>query len=95
MMKVQQTATGLVFERQPPDAAELVRQGGFTYAAASAASIRDTLDTKSVKELEAIGATYPAHRSHSSIAYPIVGDYRTGLVAALIPAIEAGNITLS
>lgn len=96
-MKVQQTATGLVFEFQPPDAAERVRQGGYSYVDASAVGVRETLLAMTAGQLKALGAQHTAFRLNApaTSVHGMNQSERDYLVDALIPAIEAGAISLS
>ncbi|HEY4303009.1 MAG TPA: hypothetical protein VGM82_00975 [Gemmatimonadaceae bacterium] len=97
VMKLQQTATGLVFEFSPPDAREYVKQGGWSYAPASTTSVRETLAGMSTAQLQALATQYPAFRTGAA-ALSVQGVHQSEhdyLVDALIPSIQNGHITLS
>jgi hypothetical protein len=86
-MKISQTATGLIFERYPPDAAEMVKSGAFTYVAAATASIRDTLQTKTRAQLVAAAVSAGRVNNHPNEPLPDLIDW-------LIRPIELGTIAL-
>jgi hypothetical protein len=86
-MKISQISTGLVFERQPPDASDCVATGAFEYASRDAPSIAEILSAKSRDELLALCTQAAAHKSATE---PV-----DALVTFLVPLVEAGTVTLS
>ncbi len=82
-MKIRQLSTGLVFERQSPDARELVATGGFAFAGITEESIVERLAATPESVLRAL----PGQRLHEAYTH-------LDRVAALVPLVEAGAVSL-
>jgi len=85
-MKVRQMSTGLVFERQPPDAHDVVATGAFEFADRDMPSIAEILRARTREDLVALctDAGRPAR----------LNDPLEFIVANLVQLIEAGTVTL-
>ena len=97
-MKIVELATGLVLERQPPDAHAMVASGAFTFAPADTPSVADALRTMGPEALEALirTASPEAIAAAPRVAHTAtMADSQTEyLVARLVRLVEAGAVTL-
>ena len=86
-LKVQRIADGMVIEREPPDAHELVRSGAYRYVSAATPSIYDHLLAHTAAEF-----TDLARQTVGRVALTAT---RAEMVDALLPHVESGLITVA
>jgi len=86
-MKLRHVATGLIIERQPPDASEMIRAGTHQAVDSSTTSIVDQLNALSRNELLDL--------IRNSGKSPHNGEQIDACIRYLIPLVEAGTVVLS
>ena len=86
-MKIVNLKTGLVSERQPPDAREMVAGGGWEFVDASTPTIGETLAAMDEVELRSLAAGTDGKVRHYN-------EPKARIASALTPLVESGEVVL-
>ena len=87
MMRIKNISTGLVTERQPPDARDAVASGGWVFVDAGTPTVGEALSAMDEAELRSLAASTEGKVRHYN-------EPKEWIASALTPLVEQGIVTL-